>query len=632
MCGIAGVLEFRDGQTVSPHLLEAMGKVIEHRGPDQGGLFQAGPVGLVGRRLKIVDLSPAGSQPLANEDGGVQLVYNGEIFNHEPLRRELEGLGHAFRGRCDAEVVVHAYEAWGPRCVERFRGFFAFALWDARRSRLFLARDRIGIKPLYYYVAGGATSADRLVFGSEIKAILEHPDVPRAVDLQSVYHYLGYEFVPGPATMFQGIRKLPPGSILLAQDGRLEVEAYWELRFADSPEDAASLECRVREACRDAVQAWMMSDVPEGVFLSGGLDSTAVLAFAREATTGPLPTFTLGYDDPSFSEWEYAREAARYYGTEHREITVAPIGPALIEEAVWHLDEPMTDLSSLPLYLLCREARRDVTVCLSGEGGDEVFVGYDRFIAAKAERLYRLLPGPLRRRVIEPLVARLPDQEQKKGPLVVLRRFIEGARLDPDGGHMRWQYFGSATLDARLFRETVLRSVDRDRFAPIRRVLERCNSVRRLDRELFVDTRFTMPDSVLMKVDKMSMAHALEVRVPLLDHHLVELAATIPPRLKFPGFRTRAIYRRALRGVLPPRILSRGKQGYSLPLKQWLRNELREYMLQLLGGSEVIRAYFDPGGVRAMIAEHLSRRANHNHTLWALINLTLWHRRFIEGV
>jgi asparagine synthase (glutamine-hydrolysing) len=626
MCGIAGSLEFRPGAGVPGHLLEAMGKVIEHRGPDQGGAFQEGPVGLVGRRLRIVDLSPAGSQPLTNEDGTIQLVYNGEIFNHEALRQELQTLGHRFRGRCDSEVVVHAYEAWGPRCVERFRGFFALALWDGPARRLFLARDRIGIKPLYY-----AVSDDRLVFGSEIKAILEHPDVPRVLDLVSMYHYLGYEFVPGPGTMFQGIQKLPPGSLLLATPGRVEVDRYWELAFGDTDEPAEVLARRVRDACRDAVHAWMMSDVPEGVFLSGGLDSTAVLAFAREATTGPLPTFTLGYEDPTFSEWEYAREAARYFGTEHHEITVAPITPELIEQAVWHLDEPMTDLSSLPLFLLCREARRDVTVCLSGEGGDEVFIGYDRFKAAKADRLYRLLPAALRRGVIEPLLTRLPDQEQKKGPLVVLRRFIEGARLDPTGEHMRWQYFGSPELDRRLFRDHVLRSIDGDRFGPIRQALARCNSRRRLDREIFVDTRFTLPDSVLMKVDKMSMAHALEVRVPLLDHHLVELAATIPPALKFPGFRTRAIYRRALAGVLPPRILNRGKQGYSLPLKRWLRHELRDYMVQLLEGSEVVRAHFDREGVRAIIGEHLARRANHNHTLWALINLTLWHRRFIEG-
>jgi len=627
MCGIAGVLEFRPDRPVPGHLLEAMGKVIQHRGPDQGAVYQDGPIGLVGRRLKIIDLSPAGSQPIPNEDGSIQLVYNGEIFNHVPLRRELEVLGHKFRGHCDAEVVVHAYEAWGPRCVERFRGFFAFALWDATRRQLVLARDRVGIKPLYYYTGGG-----RFLFASEIKAILEHPDVPREVDVQSLYHYLGYEFVPGPATMFRGIRKLPPGCLLVVRDGALDLSRYWELRFADSVSDPKTLERRLLETCRDAVHAWMMSDVPEGVFLSGGLDSTAVLAFAREATEGPLPTFTLGYDDPSFSEWEYAREAARYYRTDHHEIRIPPVTPAVIEETVWHLDEPMTDLSAVPLFLLCREARRDVTVCLSGEGGDEVFIGYDRFVASKVEGLYRLLPGWLRRSVIEPMVGRLPDQEQKKGPLVVLRRFIEGARLDAEGGHMRWQFFATPALDAQIFRDTVLRTVDRDRFKPIRETLARCDSHRRLDREIFVDTRFTLPDSVLMKVDKMSMAHALEVRVPLLDHHLVELAATLPPHLKFPGFRTRAIYRRALRSVLPPKIRNRGKQGYSLPLKQWLRGELKEYTIKLLNQSEAIAAYFDRDGVNWTIAEHLARRANHNHTLWALINVALWHRRFIEGV
>ena len=420
--------------------------MLEHRGPDQGAVFHDGGVGLVARRLKIIDLSPAGSQPVPNEDGSIQLVYNGEIFNHEPLRRELEILGHKFRGRCDAEVVVHAYEAWGPRCVERFRGFFAYALWDAKRRQLVLARDRIGIKPLYYVEQGG-----RLAFGSEIKAILEDPDIPRAVDVQSLYHYLGFEFVPGPATMFRAIRKLPPGSILIARAGETEVQPYWELRFGETPHDRPTLERKIREAVREAVHAWMMSDVPEGVFLSGGLDSTAVLAFAREATSGPLPSFTLGYDDPTFSEWEYAREAARHYGTEHHEIKIAPLTPALIEEAVWHLDEPMTDLSAMPLFLLCREARRDVTVCLSGEGGDEVFIGYDRFIASKADRLYRLLPGWLRRHVIEPVIGGLRDQEQKKGLAVVLRRFVEGARLDPAGGHMRWQYFGSPERDREIF-------------------------------------------------------------------------------------------------------------------------------------------------------------------------------------
>ena len=373
----------------------------------------------------------------------------------------------------------------------------------------------------------------------------------------------------------------------------------------------------------------MMSDVPEGVFLSGGLDSTAVLAFTREATTGPLPTFTLGYDDPSFSEWEYAREAARYYGTEHREIRVPPVTPDVIEQTVWHLDEPMTDPSAVPLFLLCREARRDVTVCMSGEGGDEVFIGYDRFIASKADRLYRMLPRALRRGVIEPLVTRLPDQEQKKGPVVVLRRFIEGARLDPGGFTCAGSISGPMRSTAASS-ETVLRSVDRDRFAPIRQASARCNSDRQLDREVFVDTRFTMPDSVLMKVDKMSMAHALEIRVPLLDHHLIELAATIPPRLKFPASRrARSIAGRS-KGCCRRRSCT-GQAGLQ-PAAQAVAPERAPRLHGaaapgLRGGAPVPRPAGSGGADRR--APRPAREPQ--PTLWALINLTLWHRRFIEG-
>ena len=397
--------------------------------------------------------------------------------------------------------------------------------------------------------------------------------------------------------MFQGIRKLPPGTIARVRGGRLEIEPYWELRFEDAPDDAAPLARRVRETLRDSVHAWMMSDVPEGVFLSGGLDSTAVLAFTREATTGPLPTFTLGYDDPSFSEWEYAREAARYYGTEHREIRVPPVTPDVIEQTVWHLDEPMTDLSAVPLFLLCREARRDVTVCMSGRG--------------RRRGLHRLRPvhrvegGP----PLPDAAARPPARGHRApGHPAARSGAEEGAGRRPAPVHRgrpsRPRRASHAlavlrldALDAPLpgYRAPLGRPGPLRADPPGVRPLQ---LARQLDREIFVDTRFTMPDSVLMKVDKMSMAHALEIRVPLLDHHLIELAASIPPRLKFPGFRTRAIYRQALEGVLPPKILHRGKQGYSLPLKQWLRNELRDYMVQLLRGSEVVRAHLDPGGRR----------------------------------
>jgi asparagine synthase (glutamine-hydrolysing) len=626
MCGIAGVLDTRPDGKTSGDLVMRMLHAIAHRGPDDSGVFVGEQVALGSRRLKIIDLD-GGRQPMSNEDDTVWVVYNGEIFEHAALRRELTARGHRFRTRCDTEVIVHAWEEYGPQSVEHLDGQFSFAVWDTRSETLMLARDRLGIKPLYYSWDGS-----RLVFGSEIKAVLASDLVGREVDLESLYRYVGYEFVPAPATMFRGVRKLPAGHRLTVTRGRLEVQPYWDLSFA--PEDLSEAECvrTIRQLLGKAVEKQLMADVPLGVFLSGGLDSTAVLAFAREATQGPLPTFTIGYRDDSFSEWEYARRVAEHYGTDHHEIVIEPVTPDLIETAVWHLDEPMTDLSSIPCHVLCRHAREHVTVCLSGEGGDEVFVGYDRFIASKLEHLvYSRVPRVARRHLVEPLVGWLPDQPQKKGVRNLLKRFVDGAALPVDGGHMRWQYFSSPEQDRRLFRQAFLQRITPDPFEPIRRCGLGAGSVDRLARECYVDLRFTMPDSVLMKVDKMSMANSLEVRVPFLDHRLVEFAARIPSRHKFPWLRTKAIYRKAMVDVLPPFILERGKQGYSLPLKTWLREELRDYMTTLLNTSPLLQEHMHVPFINTLIEEHLGRVRNHNHVLWALMNLALWHRRFIEG-
>ena len=626
MCGIVGVLDTRPDGHAGVDVVARMLETIAHRGPDDSGVHDGGPAALGVRRLKIIDLD-GGHQPMSNEDGTAWVAYNGEIYNHVALRRQLTEKGHRFRTRCDTEVIVHAWEEYGERCVERLDGQFAFAVWDARAHTLLIARDRLGIKPLYYWWDG-----TRLVFGSEIKALLASDLVPREVDLTSLYHYVGYEFVPAPATMFRDVHKLPAGHRLILSDQRLDVAPYWDVRF--DPADLSEAECvtTVRQLLGEAVEQRLMADVRLGVFLSGGLDSTAVLAFARQATQEPLPTFTIGYRDESFSEWEYARRAAKYYGTEHHEIVIEPVTPELIETAVWHLDEPMTDLSSIPFHVLCRHAREHATVCLSGEGGDEVFVGYDRFIASKLERAsYAHLPGLLRRHVIEPVVGWLPDRPQKKGAVNLLKRFVDGAALPEEGGHMRWQYFSSAAQDASLFTPAFLRQITQDPFEPVRRHGGRACHVDRLSRECYVDLRLTMPDSVLMKVDKMSMARSLEVRVPFLDHRLVEFAARIPSRHKFPWLRTKAIYRKAMTGVLPSFILERGKQGYSLPLKSWLRDELKEYMTTLLNTSPLLREHMHVSYINRLIDEHLRHTRNHNHVLWALMNLALWHRRYIEG-
>jgi asparagine synthase (glutamine-hydrolysing) len=344
----------------------------------------------------------------------------------------------------------------------------------------------------------------------------------------------------------------------------------------------------------------------------------------------PIQTFSLGYADPSFSELEYARTIARQFRTQHREIIIDPITPELVEEAVWHLDEPMTDLSAIPFYLICKKAREGVTVCLSGEGGDEVLVGYDRFKASKANGYYTRLPEWMRRGIIAPLAMALPDQEQKKGPLNVMKRFIQGGLLAEEGGHMRWQYFGMPGQDAALFSDEWRRAITVDPFAPIRHQVTGCNSSERLDREIYVDLKYTMPESLLMKVDKMSMAHALEVRVPFLDYQFVEFCATIPGDFKLKGFTTKAIFRSAMKGILPDAILRRGKQGYSLPIKNWLRQELREYMTELLTSSPLMKQAFNLTYIQRLITEHQEYRANHNHILWALINLAVWYRMFVE--
>ncbi len=618
-------MDTRPGARVGQDIVAGMLDTMVHRGPDDFGIYDGGSAVLGVRRLKIIDLE-GGHQPLSNEDRTMWVAYNGEIYNHARIRQDLERRGHQFVTRCDTEAIVHAWEEYGEGAVQKFQGMFGVAIWDTRTSALWLVRDRLGIKPIYYHFDGS-----KLVFASEIKALLACPGVPNELDLQSLYHYIGYEFVAAPATMFKGIFKLPAGHLLHLENGRVHVRQYWDVKFeaADLSEDECVEE--IRRLLGEAVEKRLMSDVPLGVFLSGGLDSTAVLAYVRQATTQSIPSFTIGYRDVSFSEWDYARRAAKHYGSDHHEIVIDSVTPELIESAVWHLDEPMTDLSSIPFNILCRRAREHVTVCLSGEGGDEVFVGYDRFVASKLDRrVYSRIPGAVRRGMVEPLVGLLPDQDRKKGAVNVLKRFVEGAARPVEAGHMRWQYFSSAEQDQALFAPSFLNRVKQDPFEPIRRWRERVRDTDSLSQECYVDLRLTMPDSVLMKVDKMSMAHSLEVRVPFLDHALVEFAARIPGELKFPGVRTKAIYRKAMRGVLPAFILDRGKQGYSLPIKNWLRNELRSFMIATLNESPLVREHFNTTFVNLLIDQHLKRTHNHNHVLWALINASLWHRRFIE--
>ena len=622
MCGICG-FSWNDEA-----LIRKMADRIVHRGPDQEGFFCTDSMSLGFRRLSIIDLSENGSQPMFNEDNTVCLVFNGEIYNFQELRPLLEARGHRFRSHTDSEVILHGYEEYGIDVVNHLRGMFGFALYDTARKRLLLARDRIGIKPLYYTEQNG-----RLVFGSEIKSILQDPGVERRVNHQALYDYLGFEFVPSPETMFAGISKLPAGHLLVWENGRAEVTRYWDLSFrpaAPMPSFGEAVE-QLRAHLDAAVKSHLVADVPLGVFLSGGLDSSCLVALMRRHISGPLKTFTIGYEDKTFSELDYAQIVADHCQTEHRVLRLDSLKPAYVEETLYHLDEPMTDLSTVPLYLLCKQAREHVTVCLSGEGADESFAGYDRFKASRLNaRYFSLLPKVVRQQLVGRMARLLPDQPQKKGVINMLKRFIEGATLPEDGQHLRWQYFLNRTLEEGLFQPGFRAQINADPFWQVREHNSRCDARDQVNREIYLDMRFMMTDSVLMKVDRMSMASALEIRVPLLDHVLVEFLASLPGDWKLNKMTTKYIFRAALKGLLPDKIVHRGKQGYSLPVKHLLRGELRTYMVERLHDSTVLRETMDMAYIDRLIAEHDALKHNHNHILWALLNVAIWHDRFFR--
>lgn len=619
MCGICG-FSWKDEV-----LVEKMTDQIVHRGPDQSGTYCDEGISLGHRRLSIIDLSEAGRQPMHNEDQTVSLSFNGEIYNYMELKPDLEARGHVFRSNTDSEVIIHAYEEYGVDFLKKLRGMFAIALWNKRDKSLLLARDRIGIKPLYYSLRNG-----KLVFASEIKSILEHPSVPRQLNRQALYDYMGFEFVPAPETMFQGISKLPAGHCLFLKNGRADIREYWQLSMLprEAPPSFEEAVEELRGHLDFAVKSHLMSDVPLGVFLSGGLDSSAIVAMMRRHITGPLRTFTIGYHDKTFSEIPYAEQVARQFDTEHHILMIDDMKPEYVEKVLWHLDEPMTDLSTVPLYLVCKQAKKHITVCLSGEGGDESFAGYDRFKASRLNRIFSILPLPLRRLAIG-AAAHLPDQPQKKGAINMLKRFMEGAAHHPDGGHLRWQYFSNRKQSDSLFSESFRKDVTMDPFRILRDHAARCDARDIVNKEAFLDMRFMMTDSVLMKVDKMSMASSMEVRVPLLDHVFVEFVASLHGNWKLKGMTTKHIFRAALKGILPDNIVYRGKQGYSLPVKHLLRNQLRSYMIDLIHESPLIRDNMNMAYIDRLIDEHVAMKHNHNHLLWGLINTAIWYNRFL---
>jgi asparagine synthase (glutamine-hydrolysing) len=623
MCGIAGVVTF-DGSSVSPEEVERIGRSLRHRGPDAEGAYQdtsAAPgVALVHRRLSIIDLSQVADQPMANEDGSVQVLFNGEIYNFQALRRELEGR-HAFRSHGDTEVIAHGYEERGDAILPALDGMFAVAVWDRRRRRLLLARDHFGKKPLYYW-----HDHRRLVFGSEIKALLA-AGVPAQLNEDRLGEFLAFGYVPTPHTLFQGIRKLPPASSLVVDAaGVHEPTPFWDLSFPPAGEakavslpDAAA---RVRELLTEAVRKRLMADVPLGILLSGGVDSSAIAALAAQLTPGRVKTFTMGFEgDAFYDERPHAERVAQHIGTEHHSAVARPQASALLDRLLDHFDEPFGDSSALPTYLVAQEARRHVTVVLNGDGGDETFAGYDRFRAAlMAERM------PLAaRRLLRALVPLVPNGPHYHSFTRRARRFAEKAVLPFDERIFAWNSFfdlpGLRALDAGTLggRDRVLGSV--------RDALARCEGRSALSRLLYLNARTYLLDDLLPKMDRMTMANGLEARSPLLDRALMEYVASLPDEFKRSGARGKVVFKEAVAPLLPASILQRRKQGFGVPLGAWFRGDLRVLAEDTLLANPRLGRWIRVDTVRRLFADHQAGRIDLGQQLWMLVMLESWLRK-----
>jgi asparagine synthase (glutamine-hydrolysing) len=624
MCAICGIVNFDHAEPVDGAVIKRMTESVIHRGPDDDGFFVEGPVGLGFRRLSIIGLSD-GHQPIFNEDDSAAIICNGEIYNYRDLSAELSAAGHTFRTRSDIETILHAYEQYGDECVERLRGMFAFAIWDRRKRRLLLARDRLGIKPLYYYSDGHV-----LAFASEIKSLLEIPSVPRDVDLDALDQYLSLRYVPGPRTMFKNVFRLQPGHTLVVDGTGVRIRKYWDIHYPDDKTDSqeAMVE-RFRSLLDESVRLHLASEVPLGVFLSGGLDSSAILAMMGKMERGRIKTFSVGYEMPSkgeedVSEFEFARLAAKTFDSDHHEyhLTAKEFEEG-IPNLIWHLDEPMADPSCIPLHFISKLAREHITVVLSGEGADEILAGYGIYPRMLAlERMNQRLPA----------LERLAPWAERITPSEVLRQYVRMS-----GQPLKDRYRGVC----RGFRpETKRQLIGEDRSKRSNRhvgdifgeYFKTVESTSPLNRMLYVDSKMWLPDDLLVKADKMTMANRLELRVPFLDHKLVEFAAALPDHAKLTDGRGKALLRKAMRGILPDTIIDRPKKGFPVPLASWLRGPMRGFTRDhLLAKESACGRHFDRGAVERIVKEHEGGRKDRSEELWTLLVLEVWNRTFIEN-
>ncbi len=633
MCGICGIVYVDRERNVDPSLLQSMTRVIQHRGPDDEGFYRAEGVGLGSRRLSIIGLGD-GHMPMASSDDRIWIVYNGELYNHPEIRSRLESKGSIYRTHADTESFLHLYLEYGERFLEQARGMFALAIWDTAKKRLILARDRLGIKPLYYQFDGKA-----LRFGSEIKSILLDPEVKREIDFDALNLYLAYLSAPAPYTFLQGIRQLRPGEMLIFENGNLRIQSYWipqDTIQPSSPMDESASPKELADRLRAVVRQHLLSDVPVGAFLSGGIDSSVLVALMREELGAGIKTFSIGFKGHNlFDETPHARLISDCFQTDHYERFLTPNDLLdALNDLTWQLDEPLADSSCLPVYFVSKLAAEQVKVVLSGDGGDEIFAGYRKYQAEYYRRFFSWMPQPVLQWVGGSVANWIPESHANRlmDILRQVKKFFRGLDPDPFARHLKWAIHFEDDVRKPLLHPDVLREINFETPWHYRKSLfDEVPHWDTLNRMLWIDLRHNLPADMLRKVDRMSMLHSLEVRVPFLDHSFVEWAFSLPGSLKLRGKTTKWILKEAFRGVLPDEILNRSKHGFEIPVGEWFRNELRDLIEEICSPQPVNRrGLFDPRQVARVLIDHQDRRRDNNNQLWLLLSLELWQRQYLD--
>lgn len=630
MCGICGIVDHRGSGIAGEKTIKDMCRELRHRGPDDGGIYLNNgmpSVALGHRRLSIIDLSQAGHQPMSNEDGSVQLVFNGEIYNYKDLKDELKMRGHIFKSDSDTEVMVHLYETYGEECVRHLRGMFAFAVWDEKNKNLFLGRDRVGKKPLLYCRSGNI-----FCFASEFSSILASGLINKSINLKAVDYYMNFGYVPAPFTIYNGVFKLPAAHTLTLKDGNIRLERYWQVDYSGKiniSEEEASEE--VLRLLKEAVKIRLYSDVPLGAFLSGGIDSSAVVGLMSQVSGAKVKTFSIGFEESDYNELKYARMVAGKFATEHHEFIVKPNALEILPLLVERYGEPYADSSCIPTYYVCRETRRFVTVALNGDGGDEAFGGYERYQAMLISENLQKLPIYLRN-MISGLAGILPDSVNQKDTLRRLKRFLGSAGLPAGERYLRWAGILGEVRPDELYSDEFLKETrSSGPLAILEPYLNRPGKPDLLDRLLLADTSTYLPDDLLVKVDIASMANSLEARSPFLDHKLIEFAAKLPSDFKIRRGSKKYILRKAVKGLLPEENIRRRKMGFGMPVGQWFRGELKGFLCDtVLSAPSLKRGYFKPGAIKRMVEDHTSGKKDYAFQLWAILMLELWHKKFMD--